>query len=197
MATRLVQRTYHRSNPYRAGNSPAGIEHAAAAGYAAIDLDAHISHDSRWENIHWAIPGREGFRYTSGPKKGSLVGRRVSAMPHSTIASLRTRGGDHIQTFGTALELAAKAKRPAGMKRLKVEVEPKGVPSVADFGHLAFAAKQAYGEDWARYVLVKRLTLIPGWRSCLKNAKAAGFTTVALRVRYPRSLPSYVDHYRR
>lgn len=196
MATRANWPIFHIT-PYRKNNSPAGIRAAAKAG-RRIDLDAHITKDGRWANIHWARPGREGFRYTAASvaagvpkwKQGRLVGARVEDLTWAVVRTLRTREGDRIQGMGAALRLAA-------MLGVDVEVEPKGTPTLAQFKNLARVAVSAYGPLWRRHVLIKRLVLFVGWRTCLKRAKDATFPTMAIRVRYPRSLPKYVDHYRR
>lgn len=196
MATLYGRLPYHQT-PYREGNSPEGIRRAKRAG-RPIDLDAHITRDHRWANVHAGIPGREGFRYTAASvaagvpkwKRGRLCLRRVEDMSWVVVRTLRTDDGHAIQSFGEALMLA-------GSLGVDVEVEPKGVPMTGDFQHLRSAAAHGYGKDWAEHVAVKRLTVLPGWRTCLKRAHTVGFTTVALRVRYPASLPSYVDHYRR
>lgn len=181
--------------PYRRGNSPAGIAIAAdrpgRPSRRAIDLDFHMSRDGFFLNTHWASPEVEGFRYTVGRKAGRVCRTPFRLLSARTALSLVTTDGYRIQTAGSALWLAAQA-------RVRVEVEMKATPSRRALRRLAATAERYYGPDWQEWVQVKMLARF-WWRTTLRRAKAAGFTTflIGFGAGDPTTLPAYVDHYRR
>lgn len=180
--------------PYRRGNSPEGIryaaEHPGHTGRRAIDLDFQPSRGGTLLNTHWAHPKVEEFRFTSGPRAGRVPRVPFRLMRARTALGLRTRDGYAIQTAHAAIVLAAH-------DRVRVEAEMKGVPTVAALEQLAADAKAYYGDDWQQFVQVKMLAAFR-WRTTLRRAKRAGFTTFLIGFRGdPAALPSYVDHYRR
>lgn len=185
--------------PYRDGNGRAGILKAAKrhGNAKAIDLDFQRSRDGIWVNIHGAIPGREGFRYTAASvragvpkwKQGRLVSRRVSALTWAVLRTLRTRDGQGLLNGGQALALCAK-------HGVRVEAEPKFTPTQAQLDRLARHARKLNGANWRNRVQLKRLTTIPGWQLTVARAHQAGFIPFVLRVDNPANVPHYA-HYRK
>lgn len=179
--------------PYRRNNSLDGIRYAAAVHLKsgrAIDLDMQLSRGGTFLNTHWATPAIEGFRYTTGKHAGKVCRIPFGLMSARLACSLRTEDGYGIQTGGHALARAAE-------RRVRVEVELKAVPSLADMQRLAAVAEAYYGPDWQQWVQVKMLARFR-WRTALRRAKRAGFITFLIGFKGdPSTLPAYIDHYRK
>jgi hypothetical protein len=171
--------------PYRLGNSPRGIALAAAEDdpdHRALDIDVNMTADGIGAATHWNRLSIERWRYTEASvragipasKVGKVCHRKVSDLPWKVVRTLRTRDGYRIYTVGYMLNRAAKVG-------VRIELEPKGTPSIKWFQHVARIAKRLHGADWRERVQVKRLAVLRGWRTCLNRAAAAGFYVFVLR----------------
>lgn len=185
--------TFAHLSPYRYNNSAEGIRTLRRApGYRrAIDLDFQMSRDGIFLNTHWHHPSVEGFRFTSGRRKGQVPRAPFRLMRARTATRLRTDDGYMIQTAYAAIYYAS-------AHRIRVEAEMKAVPSQKALDRLAALSESFYGPDWRQRVQVKMLRRFR-WRTALRRAKRAGFITflIGFGDGDPATLPDYVDHYRR
>lgn len=185
-------KVFHRSDPYRAGNSIQGLDEAKAKGYTAVDLDALISKDGVVENTHWPeVIGKGGFYDPLGKIARDA---RVASLTHEQVARLRSKDGYVIRRMSAMIEEAKK-------RNLRVEVEAKsavrfryGYGGLGTFRKLYEAAKN----DGAN-VQVKVISTTPYAKLILAAAHKAGFTTFVLP-RGARTVPKswwpYIDYVR-
>lgn len=183
--------------PYYKNNSFFGIDKAAST-TKRIDLDFNISLDGVWCCTHWLELNKEGFRYTqesfekgfcSREQVGKLTGKRVDQTPWRVIKTLRTPDGFRIYSAASMIYAAAKAK-------VKVEIEPKFLVTTEQWENMKANCIKSYGINWKSYVYAKQLPQF-AWRRTLSRARAVGFTTIRLQVKYPSLLPKYIQYYRR
>lgn len=68
MSRRIPLHVYHRPpfTPAHRGNSFRGLREAIDTHHNAIDLDALLSADGVWMNLHWQILAKDGYRDPKG-----------------------------------------------------------------------------------------------------------------------------------
>lgn len=191
-------------------NAPAGIRDAAD-GPGRIDLDSQMTAKDvqtllrTFANTHWA-----DLRDYIWTKKSEVVAREhgipgviaghpcnanVHKIPWELTATAVSKVGRYpICSMGSQIVRAAK-------QDVDIEHETKDVPTVAEFKRIFAIAAKAYGPDWRKHYVVKRLWTKPGARTCLSNAKKADPLVNTLAIYVPADqvahLPAYVDYYRR
>lgn len=188
-------------------NSRAGII-KAEHGPRRIDLDSNCTLAVRGvrtiANTHYPLLSRD-FVWTKkseqvahrlgihGVVAGKPASARVPKIPWALVATVVSKEGRH-PIFSMASQITYAAKRG-----VDIEHEPKDVPTVGEFLRMVAAAAKSYGEHWTTHYVVKRLVTLPGWESCLAHAKEAGIQTIVIGIgdMDPKTLPEYVDYYRR
>lgn len=161
----------HLTNPsYSAGNSDHGDAWAIAHGYVWTDNDVLASKAvagvRTLMNGHYPMLRHDGHV----PWRDR---RRYSDLTAAQLAKLRTPQGFRIRTVLESLDNAHRL----GLRR---ELEAKTLITAAEWRGVAEHARSLWGDDWRQYVVVKCLTTTFRWRRILRNAHAAGFTTIAL-----------------
>lgn len=192
-------------------NSPAGIRDADPVP-GRIDLDSRMTaptegirtvantHDADLRHDYVWTKRSEKVAAELGIRKGVVIAGQpahcpVARNPWALVSTAVSKVGRH-PIKSMASQIAYAAKRDVG-----IEWEPKDIPTVEEFKRIFAAAERYYGPTWRKHFLVKRLKNIPGWKTCLSNAKKADpkVNTILINIGKtdPSTLPAYVDYYRR
>lgn len=201
VGARLANWRILHKDEYWANNRPATVREAARKGIP-VDIDIQPMKGGRLAATHWGVLGKDGYRYTKdsvkhgvpASKVGKLVGVHISTLTPEVVKTLRRNDGNRVWMLSEIIEVG-------GEVGAKIEFEPKATLSEAQITNIRLSCERAYGKTaWKKMVWLKKLTKINGvpvpWRTLLSRARKQGFRTMALRVRYPRLLPSYVLFYR-